>query len=105
MRQWRLLLPQGRRSLRRRLELCPVDLTIVEIIECDLADRDVLAVKRGLSVVGPVVSATDNPTANERLLARRGEEAVDVGLLDSVVRSVELALNGMELSSITGLCN
>src|SRR5690606_41937258 len=95
-----LVRPQGLFGLVNRsllwLVLRPIDLALFQIMLGDLADRRLLVDEGVFGVLGPVVGGADNDPVCEWLAARGGEEAVDVLLLQLVVRVVELALDGMD---------
>jgi hypothetical protein len=75
------------------VEGVPVDRRRLEVGEPDATDRDLLALDRVLGMGVPLVRGRDDDPLGEALLARRGEERVDVGLGDRRVRVEELALD------------
>src|SRR5262249_17410603 len=76
----------------------PVDDAVLERMEVDLDDRSLLTLERRLGVIAPKIRGGDDDALRERLLARRGEEAVDVGLLEAVIGRVELALDRVDVA-------
>ena len=64
----------------------------------DLADRRLLVNQRVLRVLGPVIGGADNDPVGKGLATRRSEEAIDVLLLQLVIRVVELALDGVDFT-------
>ena len=80
------------------LELGPVDLAGLQGLEVDFGDGRVLVDQGVFSVFAPQVGGGYDQPVGEGLLARGGEEAVDVLLLKGVVRGLELALNRVELT-------
>jgi len=89
----RILRLEHRRSAG--LKLRPVDLAVFEVMKIDLVNRWLLVAEGILRVLAPVIRRGDDDALGERLLAGRGEEAVDVSLADTVVRREALALNRM----------
>lgn len=90
------------RDLLPGLVLCPVDLAVFQCLEVDLADRRLLVLQGVLGVLAPVVGGGDDEAMGERLLARGGEETVDISLLDAIVLCLELALDGVVLACALG---
>ncbi len=85
------------------LILRPVDLAGFEGGEVDLADGRRLVVEGVFRVFAPVIGGGDDVAEREGLLARGGEEAVDVGLFHRVVLGVALALDGVVFLGAAGL--
>ena len=85
------------------LVLGPLDLAVLQIVQVDLADGWLLVTQRLLGVGAPVVRRADNDPVSEWLLARGGEETVDVALLQPVVFGVQLALDRVDFTSSLGL--
>ena len=73
----------------------PVDLTFLQGIEVDFQNRRLLVVEGVSGVPAPVIGGGDDVTECERFLTGGGEEAVDVGFPDAVVRGVAFALNSV----------
>ncbi len=84
------------------LELGPVDLGVLEVVEVDLADGRLLVGEGGLGVVAPVVGGGDDEAAGEAGFAGGGEEAVDVGFPHAVVGRVAFALDGVVFPGAAG---
>ncbi|MNF70986.1 hypothetical protein D3C84_529210 [compost metagenome] len=87
------------------LVLGPVNLAFFQGLQVNFVDRKLLALQRILSVLTPVIGGGNDDTVRERRLARGGEEAVDILLLDAVVLGVQLALDGMKLTGALGACD
>jgi len=90
------LLAGGRQNLLgpRPVDVAPVDLGLQQVADPDPHDRDGQVLELLLDRWTPVLRGRDDDPAGEPLLARRGEEGVDVGLGHMVGRVVELALHG-----------
>ncbi len=75
-------------------ECLPVDATILKITEPDADGFDNLVTKGFVGVLAPLhPSGIHDQAAGERSLAGRCEETVDIGFLDAVAFSIELALD------------
>ena len=68
-------------------------------MQIDLADGWLLVNQCVLGVLGPVIGGADDNAMCERLAPRRGEKAVDILLLQLVVRIEELALDSVDFAA------
>ena len=87
------------------LELRPVDLAGFQIMQGDLADRRLLVNQCVLGIVRPMVGGADDDAMGKGLAAGCSKETVDVALLQAVVGSVELALDGVDLAGASDFGN
>ena len=100
MRPKRLSLLQNHRPLGTIS--IPVDLAVLQIMERDPADQRLLIDQCFLGERRPMVSRRHDQALGKGFAARGSEKAVDILLLQLVIRRVELALDGMEITR-TGL--
>jgi hypothetical protein len=84
------------------LILAPVNLTVFQIMQVNLANWRLLVAQGIFSVLAPVDRGSDNNAVGEVLFTGCRKETVYVALLDMVIFRVKLALDGMELARAIG---
>ena len=83
-------------------ELRPIHRAVFKILDAQTRTRDLLSFQRVFGVLAPLVGGGHDQAAGKWRLARRRKEAVDVGFLDAIAASIELALNGAPIVGAVG---
>ncbi|MNV89307.1 hypothetical protein D3C71_1835910 [compost metagenome] len=83
------------------LVLRPINLTIFQVAQVNLADWRLLVDQSVFGVGTPMVGGAYDQTVTKSLFAGRCEKAVYVTLLQPVVGCVQLALNGVDFARVS----